>query len=132
MIFVLYCFLTLPFMACNKNNGNLVSPNTGKWKLTYFWDKEDETNYYTNYTFDFGSNGALTASKNGQNWAGTWQTGIDDSKEKIILDFNGSIPSELEELEEDWLIISMKDNFMHFEHTSGGNGDTDVVKFEKI
>ena len=38
----------------------------------------------------------------------------------------------LGELEEDWRIIELQDDFMHFEHTSGGNGDTDVLKFTKI
>ena len=46
---------------------------------------------------------------------------------KFFINFNGAHPSVLEELEEDWLIIEQSSDFMHFKHTSGGNGDTDVI-----
>ncbi len=91
----------------------------------------DETSNYTNYTFEFGASGSLSATNGSQTWSGTWATGFDDSANKFLIDFNGSIPSALEELEEDWRIIQMDANLMHFEHTSGGNGDTDVLKFSK-
>ena len=127
----------LAFSACKKSDDTLpgpggnVTPASGKWKITYFFDKKDETSYYTGYVFDFGSNGALTATNGSQTWTGTWSSGYDDSKNKFLIDFIGSSPSVLSELEEDWIIIKMEDKLMHFEHTSGGNGDTDVVKFER-
>ncbi len=111
--------------------GNTVTPAAGQWKVSYFYDKKDETSNYTGYTFEFGSDGSLSASNGGQTWPGTWQTGIDDSANKFLIDFTGTIPSALTELEEDWLIIKIEDTSMHFEHTSGGNGDTDVLKFTK-
>ena len=115
----------------NNNNNNGSTPLPGTWKITYFFDKQDETSYYSGYVFDFQSNGSLTASKGGQTWSGTWTTGIDDSKDKMLLSFSPGAPSALTELQEDWLIIVINDNLMHFEHTSGGNGDTDIVKFER-
>ncbi len=129
--------LCIGLFACHKsddnsNNNNPVTPAAGKWKITYFFDKSDETSKYTSYTFDFGSNGSLTATNGAQSWSGTWQTGVDDSTNKFVISFGGSIPSTLEDLSEDWRIITVNDTFMHFEHTSGGNGDTDVVKFSKI
>jgi hypothetical protein len=123
------------FTACDDNsNGsnNGSTPSAGSWKITYFFDKKVETGNYTGYVFDFGSNGSLTASANGQTWNGSWSTGFDDSKDKILITFSGAAPSALTELQEDWLIIKMDDNFMHFEHTSGGNGDTDVVHLERM
>jgi hypothetical protein len=127
------------FASCTSNddnssggNNNNVNPNPGKWKLTYFFDKKDETGNYTGYTFDFGSDGSLSATNGGQSWSGTWQTGIDDRANKFLIDFTGTLPSALAELEEDWRIIAIEDDFMHFEHTSGGNGDTDVLKFAKL
>lgn len=113
------------------NPGNNVTPATGQWKVTYFFDKKDETGNYTGYVFEFGAGGSLSASSGGQTWTGTWSTGSDDSANKFLIDFSGAVPGALADLEEDWRIIAITDNFMHFEHTSGGNGDTDVVKFAK-
>lgn len=138
MLFQFLLVILTSFTACTKdddnpgNNPGNQTPSAGKWKISYFFDKQDETSNYTNYTFDFSSNGTLTATSGSQTWQGTWLTGYDDSKNKFLIDFTGTIPSQLQELEEDWLIISMDDQFMHFEHTSGGNGDTDVLKFSKI
>ena len=120
--------------ACDdkSNNPNTSTPTAGTWKVVYFFDKQDETSNYAGYVFDFGSNGSLTATQNGQTWSGTWSTGFDDSKDKLLITFSGSAPSALLDLQEDWLILKMNDTVMQFEHTSGGNGDTDVVHFEKI
>lgn len=134
-------FLPLLLLSCvafascddksSSNNNNTVTPASGTWKVTYFFDKQDETSNYASYTFEFGSNGSLTASNGSQTYSGTWATGIDDSADKFLIDFSGTIPSALSDLEEDWRILKIESNFMHFEHTSGGNGDTDVLKFSK-
>lgn len=117
--------------SSNSGSGNNVTPAAGQWKITYFFDKKVETGNYSAYVFEFGSNGSLSAFNGSQTWNGTWATGVDDSANKFVIDFSGAVPSALTELEEDWRIIEISDNFMHFEHTSGGNGDTDVVKFTK-
>jgi hypothetical protein len=125
-------FLFLP--SCDPNNGsnnNGSTPPPGQWKVSYFFDKQEETGNYASYVFEFGSNGSLSATNGVQTWTGTWATGFDDSKDKFLMDFSGIVPSALAELEEDWLIILITDDQMHFEHTSGGNGDTDVLKFAR-
>lgn len=116
----------------NPSGGSDFTPSTGQWKVSCFFDKKDETSNYAGYAFDFDANGSLSATNGSQTWNGTWLTGFDDSANKFPIDFTGTVPSALSELEEDWRIISVQDNFMHFEHTSGGNGDTDVLKFTKI
>lgn len=113
----------------NSNNGS--TPPPGSWKVSYFYDKQDETGNYASYVFEFGSNGSMSATNGVQTWTGTWASGYDDSKDKFLIDFSGTIPSALAELEEDWLILLINDDNMHFEHTSGGNGDTDVLKFAR-
>lgn len=119
-------------IACNKTNDPILGPTiSGKWLVSYFWDKKDQTSHYQNYNFDFGANGSLTASKGQQSYSGTWKTGVDDSKNKFVIQFSGSVPSELSELEEDWLNVETSANLMHFIHVSGGNGDTDILKFTK-
>ena len=64
-------------------------PASGDWKVSYFFDKSDETTNYSGYTFEFLSNGQLTATQGSQSWTGTWTTGLDDSKNKFIIDFPG-------------------------------------------
>lgn len=132
----LVVLLAALFAQCTPNNDDNPAPNgnppaAGTWRITYFFDKQDETANYAGYTFEFGSNGSLSAAKNGQTWTGSWSTGFDDSHDKFLIDFNGNPPSALLELEEDWRILEQTDDFMHFEHTSGGNGDTDVVHFAR-
>ena len=124
--------------ACSKSNddnstpGGNNPPAAGTWKISYFFDKQDETSNYSNYTFEFKSDGSLAATNGSQTWSGTWSTNCDDSANKFCIFFNGSVPSALGELAEDWRIIEKNNSFMHFEHTSGGNGDTDIVHFTKI
>ena len=73
----------------------------------------------------------MSASNGGQTWAGNWSSGFDDNINKFLINFSGTVPSALDEIEEDWRIIVIQDAFMHFEHTSGGNDDTDILKFIK-
>lgn len=126
----------LLFAACGKDNstpgGN--TPATGTWKITYFFDKQEKTSNYAGYTFEFKTDGALVAQNGGQTWSGTWSANCDNSADKFCIHFGvpGSVPSVLGELQEDWRIIKMESAFMHFEHISGGNGDTDVVHFTKL
>jgi hypothetical protein len=130
---LLLAVATLAACEDNSSNGNNnVTPAAGDWKVAYFFDKQEETSNYAGYTFTFGANGSLSATNGTLNWNGTWLTGYDDSTDKFLIDFDGTVPSALSELEEDWRILTIEDNSMHFEHTSGGNGDTDVLKFSKI
>lgn len=134
---ILPFLLLLSITACDHDsnpgsNGNNQTPGAGTWKVTQFFDKQDETGNYTNYTFEFDANGEMRAGNGGTTYNGTWSTGVDDSTNKFVISFDGAVPSALSELEEDWRIIEMTDGSMHFEHTSGGNGDTDILKFTRI
>ena len=117
--------------SSNSNSGISQPPASGEWKVTYFFDKGDETSYYSGYTFEFKDGGVLVATKGASTWTGTWSDNCDDSSSKFCIGFSGGVPSPLEEISEDWRVIEITDSFMHFEHTSGGNGDTDILHFEK-
>ncbi len=137
--FALLFQLVVLLAACNKSDDNNPSPGNGPTPASGQWivsslisNSGNETGNYANYTFDFASDGTLTATNGSQTWTGTWTSGVDDSRNKFVIDFTGTINSALEELEEDWLIIEMTSTGMHFEHTSGGNGHMDVLKFTKI
>lgn len=102
----------------------------GKWAVTFFSeDGVDNTNYFSNYLFQFSSSGGVTATKNASSVSGTWQTGTDDSKIKFTLYFYNSYP--FEEIQEDWHVIEQTSSQLKLEHISGGNGGTKYLIFAK-
>lgn len=130
-IFALAIFFTACDKSSNSNSGVAQQPAGGLWKVTYFFDRSDETSDFNGFTFEFKDGGALVATKGSETWTGTWSDNCDDSSNKFCIGFSGSIPSALEEITEDWRVIEITDSFMHFEHVSGGDGHTDVIHFKK-
>ncbi|HEX6890978.1 MAG TPA: hypothetical protein VF141_09795 [Chryseolinea sp.] len=102
----------------------------GSWKVTYFFDKADETNDFEGYSFLFNEDNVAIATKNALSVQGSWDTEhSSDGNTKLYLDFgtNGS----LEELNEDWLVIEATSARISLEHESGGNGDTATLTLER-
>lgn len=111
---LIFCSIlfSMQFIACTNsdddsspstpnNNGN---PNTGSWKVTYFWDKDkEETSKFNSHSFEFQGNGTLVATTNGGNYTGTW------SKNSGGTRFNISISGTdaLDEMTDDWLLDEM-------------------------
>lgn len=127
----LFSFTSCSVLSDNNPNPVGVQPAPGAWTVSFFFDKTDRTSNYAGYTFEFHADGQLSATLGSQSWTGTWTIGLDDSKNKFLINFPDVHPSALAELEEDWLVIEQTESFLHFEHTSGGNGDTDVLQLNK-
>lgn len=113
---------------------------TGTWKITlYSDDGEDETYHYVDYSFNFGTNGVLTAQKGDETITGTWSitddsnSSDDDDGNSGDIDFNifFSAPPRFEELSDDWDIVSITDTKIELTDVSGGNGGTDHLTFTK-
>ncbi|MBP6334523.1 MAG: hypothetical protein KA444_03550 [Bacteroidia bacterium] len=103
----------------------------GQWKITYFNDSgNDETAHFTGYSFQFNSNGTVTATKGSTIVNGTWSDGNDNSTPKLVLNFGTTV--KFDELNEDWHITQQSSTMIKLEHVSGGNGGTDLLYFEKI
>jgi hypothetical protein len=127
------------FTGCKKDDNSSSSNSTsvlnntvqqGTWKITYFNDSgNDETNHFTGYTFQFNSNGTVTATKNGSTVSGTWSSGNDDSTLKLVLNFSST---PFDELNDDWHVTQQSSSIIKLEDVSGGNGGTDYLTFEKI
>ena len=101
----------------------------GTWKVTLFNDSgNEETQNFAGYNFTFNSNGTIAAVKNASTVNGTWNTGSDDSQNKLILDFGTTV--QFSELNEDWVILEQTASKIRLEHVSGGNGGTDLLTFE--
>ena len=112
---------------------------SGDWVITYFYDTDqDETNHYNGYTFDFASNGMLTATNGTNTYTGTWSvtdssSSNDDSSSDDDIDFNifFSTPEDFAELSDDWDIITHTSTLIQLIDVSGGNGGTDYLTFTK-
>lgn len=121
-------------LSCKKddNSGSTNSTNIlkqGNWRITLYNDSgKDETSYFSGYTFTF-SNGVVTAVKGSSSVSGTYATKIDDSKNKFVLNFAATSP--FDELNDDWHIVEETSSKIRLEDVSGGNGETDLLTFEK-
>jgi hypothetical protein len=125
--------------ACtdDNNNSSSISPtnvnntvSSGTWRITYYWDTDhEETSNYAGYAFTFAGGGVLTAVKTGSTVTGTWNSGMDDSKTKLVLNF--TTPASFVEISDDWHVIEMTSTRIRLQDVSGGNGGTDLLTFEK-
>ncbi len=131
-------------LSCTSNSETLISDQNriennivlGTWSISKFIDSgNNETSDYTYFSFSFKSDGILISNKDSQTYTGFWNITKDHSNDDHIddLDFNiqFSSPDKLEELSEDWQIISTSANKIEFIHISGGNGGTDYLTFHK-
>ncbi len=114
---------------------NIVT--SGKWRIVYFFDSdEDETDKYTSHTFQFLPNGSLVANDGPASISGSWSvTDTSDSNDNSDdVDFNIFFTAAplLDELSDDWEIISAGSTKLELRHVSGGNGGTDRLTFEKV
>jgi hypothetical protein len=128
----------LVFSACKKDDKNssvtVASINStvvsGNWRVTYYYDTDhEETSSFSGYSFVFGSNGVITATKGATVVTGAWSSGNDDSHVKLILAF--SSPSSFAEISDDWHVIERTDTKIRLQDVSGGNGGTDYLTFER-
>ena len=137
---LLILMISIGLFSCEKND-NTSSPisttnvaataTTGTWRVTYYYDTDhEETTNYAGYAFTFSGNNVVTATKAGATTVtGSWSTGMDDSKVKLILSF--ATPASFAELSDDWHVTERTDNRIKLTDVSGGNGGTDFLTFEK-
>ncbi len=134
--------VTVSLFSCKKddntsNSSTITTINlaatasTGTWRITYYYDTDhEETSNFAGYAFTFAGGNVLTATKAGSpTVTGTWTTGTDDSKVKLILSF--TTPASFSELSDDWHVIERTDTRIKMQDVSGGNGGTDFLTFEK-
>lgn len=133
---MMLALLFMAFTACETNDSN-STPDTGaivqagQWKITLYNNSgTDETSDFAGYEFGFLETGTLKAVKSATTVEGTWSAGADDSQKKLIIDFGINVP--LDELNDDWHIISETTTKVQLEDVSGGSGEIDLLTFEKV
>lgn len=104
----------------------------GLWKVKSYVDNKgrDQTSNYSLYTFNFMDNGELEAKNSGSISKGSYTYKLDSGKQKLIITLP-STPSELEELNEDWILLEKSGNQLVLKNLSGGNGGTSTLIFVK-
>lgn len=113
----------------------------GTWIVSsYFDDGDDETNDYATYRFVFLADGTLNAtdllSSNSNPYSGTWSitdsnSTDDDSLDDLDFNINFNQNNVLNELSDDWDIISYTDTEIKLVDISGGGGGTDYLTLTK-
>jgi hypothetical protein len=101
----------------------------GTWRISYFFDKTNETTQFNGYVFTFGASGSATAAKAGNTNTGTWSTANDDNTVKFVENFGNTSP--LDELQGDWHIINATSAEIKLADVSGGKSETDYLTFTK-
>ncbi|MCC6289075.1 MAG: hypothetical protein IT249_14425 [Chitinophagaceae bacterium] len=97
----------LLFFSCKKDDNNTNSNiSDGNWRVTLFTDSgNDETSDFSGYTFTFGNDGILTATKSNTSKTGTWSRSSNDFN--INLGEKSDDNKPLGELTDDWDVISV-------------------------
>ncbi|RYY48150.1 MAG: hypothetical protein EOO06_11050 [Chitinophagaceae bacterium] len=132
-------FFAIAISSCSKDDNNTggvsatvaASLKTGTWKITSFVDNGvDETSNFNSFIFTFNSSGTVTATNSVLTANGTWSTGIDDSRHKLLLVFGS--PAFFSDISEDWEIVAQSATQVSLRHISGGSGETDLLVFQKM
>lgn len=91
-------FLTASLFSCTKKpvNDPAGPPlTTGTWRISYYWDKSDQTSNYNVYIFMFNTDGSFMAHTSSNMVTGTWsETGtrltISFTSEPVLSKINGN------------------------------------------
>ena len=125
--------LGISFAACKKEAPNQTAGqvlNNGKWRVSYYWDKDhDETADFNGYEFTF-NNGTLTATNGTNTVTGTYSEGTDDGVSKFNIHINSGT-GPFDELDDDWDVIEKSATLIKLKEESGSGG-TEYLNFSKI
>ena len=131
--------------ACSKwqsNQNQITNISTdGTWIVSsYIDDGDDETSDYSTFRFNFLEDGVLNAtdllSSNSNPYVGTWSitdsnSNDDDSLDDLDFNINFTVSNKLDDLSDDWDIISYTETEIKLIDVSGGNGGIDYLTLTK-
>ena len=112
----------------------------GTWIVSsYIDDGDDETNDFSSFRFSFLEDGTLNAtdllSSNSNPYTGTWSitdsNSNDDSLDDLDFNINFAVSNKLDDLSDDWDIISHTTTEIKLIDVSGGGGGTDYLTLTK-
>ena len=131
--------------ACSKWQSNQKQINKistdGTWVVSSYLDNgDDETSDFTSFRLTFLENGTLNAtdllSSNSNPFSGSWSvtdsnSNDDDNLDDLDFNINFNVSNKLDELSDDWDIISYTETEIKLIDVSGGGGGTDYLTLTK-
>ena len=130
--------------ACSKwqNNQQQITKisTDGTWIISsYIDDGDDETTDFSTFRLHFMESGVLHGtdllSSSSSPYAGTWSitdsNSNDDSLDDLDFNMNFNVGNKLDDLSDDWDIISYTDTEIKLIDVSGGGGGTDYLTLTK-
>lgn len=114
--------------GCGTNSGDnlstiLTTANSVWFISNYSEDGVDQTSIFTGYTFEFGNSGVVEALIGASQVNGSWSS-LGNGTE-LFLDFGSSNP--LDELNDEWDVVSITSTEIQLQDVSGGGGGTDTL-----
>ncbi len=131
--------------ACSKwqdNQKQITKISTdGTWVVSSYIDNgDDKTADFTTFRLTFLESGVLNAtdllSSNSNPYAGSWSitdsnSNDDDNLADLDFNINFNVSNKLDDLSDDWDIISYTDTEIKLIDVSGGGGGTDYLTLSK-
>jgi hypothetical protein len=130
--------------ACSKwqNNQQQITKisTDGTWSISsYIDDGDDETADFSTFRLHFMESGVLHGtdllSSSSTPYEGTWSltdsNSNDDSLDDLDFNMNFNVGNKLDDLSDDWDIISYTDTEIKLIDVSGGGGGTDYLTLTK-
>lgn len=131
--------------SCSKwqdNQKQITKISTdGTWVVSSYIDNgDDETADFTTFRLTFLESGVLSAtdllSSNSNPYAGSWSitdsnSNDDDNLADLDFNINFNVSNKLDDLSDDWDIISYTDTEIKLIDVSGGGGGTDYLTLSK-
>jgi hypothetical protein len=131
--------------SCSKWQSNQKQINNittdGTWIISsYIDDGDDETADFATFRLSFLESGVLNAtdllSSNSNPYAGSWSvtdanSNNDDNLADLDFNINFSVSNKLDDLSDDWDIISYTETEIKLIDVSGGSGGTDYLTLNK-
>jgi hypothetical protein len=130
--------------SCSKwqNNQNQITKisTDGTWVVSSYIDSgDDETNDFSTFRLNFLEDGVLNGtdllSSNSNPFTGSWSitdsNSNDDSLDDLDFNINFNVSNKLDDLSDDWDIISYTDTEIKLIDVSGGGGGTDYLTLSK-
>ena len=131
--------------ACSKWQSNQKQINKistdGTWVVSSYLDNgDDETSDFTSFRLTFLENGTLNAidllSSSSNPYSGSWSvtdsnSNDDDNLDDLDFNINFNVSNNLDDLSDDWDIISYTETEIKLIDVSGGGGGTDYLTLTK-
>jgi hypothetical protein len=107
------------------NNDFVTVLTSGTWRVSYYFDDEDETDDFNGYVITFSSNNTIQVVKNSTSYTGNWSFYEDDGVDVFDIQFNDPL---LNELSDDWELLEFSSTLIQLKDD---NGD-EYLNFSKL